>query len=63
MAHRCHPTLPRRLLQQVLRLDDGTVVQVEEFVGPSKATALPHLFTNSRVEVSCPSQKVRAQHA
>ncbi|KAI3429490.1 hypothetical protein D9Q98_005579 [Chlorella vulgaris] len=44
-------------LLEVVRLDDGTVVQVQEFRGPSKAAALPHLFTNIRVEVHCPSHK------
>jgi hypothetical protein len=46
-------------VQQVVRLDDGTVVQVQEFRGPPKAAALPHLFSNVRVEVHCPSHKVR----
>ena len=59
--HRCLPLPPLPpLLQQVLRLDDGTVVQVEEFRGPPKASALPYLFTNRCVSVHCPGRKVRA---
>jgi hypothetical protein len=46
------------LLQQVVRLDDGTVIQVEEFRGPSKLAALTHLFTHMHVDISCPNHKV-----
>ncbi|KAI7842677.1 hypothetical protein COHA_003608 [Chlorella ohadii] len=40
--------------QQVVRLDDGTVLQAQEFKGPPRLQALPYLFTDTRVEVHCP---------
>ena len=43
----------------MLRLEDGTVVQVEEFRGPPKASALPYIFHNAQVEVHCPGRTVR----
>lgn len=45
--------------QQVVTLDDGTAVQVQEFRGPPRAAALPYLFSNTRVDVHCPGHKVR----
>ncbi|KAL4427710.1 hypothetical protein ABPG75_001799 [Micractinium tetrahymenae] len=40
-------------LLQVLKLSDGTVLQIEEFNLPPMVSALPHLFSSASVEVHC----------
>ncbi|KAL4444614.1 hypothetical protein ABPG77_002431 [Micractinium sp. CCAP 211/92] len=40
-------------LLQVLKLSDGTVLQIEQFSLPTKASALAHLFSSASVEVHC----------
>ena len=46
-------------MQGVIRLDDGTVIQLQEFRGPSKwAAATRHLFDSAAVAVDCPGLKV-----
>ncbi|PSC75010.1 Nuclear envelope integral membrane 1 isoform A [Micractinium conductrix] len=48
---------PLRGLLEVIRLTDGTMIQAEEFPGPPRLSALPLLFTNAAVEVTCPGQQ------
>lgn len=52
--------LPPRPTQQVLKLSDGTVLQIEQFNLPPKVSALPHLFSSASVEVHCSGHAVRA---
>lgn len=62
LSSSCSPLPPSMdQTEQVVRLDDGTVIQVEEFRGPSRAAALlPYLFTNTAVDVACEGRKARS---
>jgi len=44
-------------LREILTLEDGTRIQVEEFPGASKWAMLKHMFTSSTVHVRCPGYK------
>ncbi|KAL4529975.1 hypothetical protein Ndes2437B_g08496 [Nannochloris sp. 'desiccata'] len=44
-------------LREILTLEDGTRIQVEEFPGVSKLAFLKHMFTSSTVHVRCPGYK------
>lgn len=45
------------VLKAVIRLDDGTHLQVQEFPGHSKWAGLKHYFTAATVHVQCPGHK------
>lgn len=45
-------------LREVILLEDGTHIQIQQFSGPSKLAAPKHLFTTASVRVECPSMKV-----
>lgn len=51
--------LPSFPPQQVLKLSDGTVLQIEQFSLSTKASALAHLFSSASVEVHCVGHAVR----
>ena len=44
--------------QGVVRLEDGTTLQLQEFRGTSKWAALQYVFSTAEVLVDCPGLKV-----